>query len=93
MFTLPANAVLDRVSIIIDTAFDGAPTMSVGVSGTASKYVASTEVDLTATAETRFDIMCAKTANGSTEALIITYSAGGATAGAARVIVDYSIPA
>jgi hypothetical protein len=93
MFTLPANAVLDRVSIIIDTAFDGTPTMSVGVSGTASKYVASTEVDLTETAETRFDIMCAKTANGSTEALIITYSAGGATAGAARVIVDYSIPA
>ncbi|MEG7736019.1 hypothetical protein U2446_15285 [Listeria monocytogenes] len=44
-------------------------------------------------AETRFDIHCAQPANGSTEALIITYSAGGASAGAARVIVDYSVPA
>lgn len=92
-FTLPANAVVDRVTVIIDTTFDGTPTMSFGISGTASKYVASTEVDLTAAAETRFDIYPAKTANGSTEALIITYSAGGASAGAARVIVDYSVPA
>ena len=41
MFTLPANAVVDRVSVIVDTAFDGTPSMSVGISGNASKYVAS----------------------------------------------------
>ncbi len=92
MFTLPANAVIDRITTIIDTAFDGTPSMSVGISGTTSKYVASTEVDLTAAAETRFDVYPAKEAVGSTEALIITYSAGSATQGAARVIVDYSIP-
>lgn len=93
MFTLPANAVIDKVTTIIDTAFDGAPTMSVGISGSVSKYVPSTEVDLTAAAKTQFDIYPAEPASGSTEALIITYSAGGASAGAARVIVDYSIPA
>lgn len=93
MFTLPANAVVDRVSIVIDTPFNGTPSMSIGISGTPSKYVASTEVDLTKDAETRFDIHCAKPANGSAEALIITYSAGGASAGAARVLVDYSVPA
>lgn len=93
LFTLPANAVIDRVTTIIDTAFDGTPSMSVGVSGTASKYVASTEVDLTAAAGTRFDVYPASAANGSTEALITTYSAGGATVGSARVIVDYSVPA
>jgi hypothetical protein len=41
-FTLPANAVVDRVTIIVDTAFDGTPTISVGVNGgSSSKYVGS----------------------------------------------------
>lgn len=93
MFTLPANAVLDSVTIIVDTPFNGTPSMSVGVSGTASKYVASSQVDLTMAAKTKFIIDCAEPANGSTEALIITYAAGGASAGAARVLVDYSVPA
>ena len=92
MFTLPANAVVDRITIIVDTAFNGAPSMSVGITGTTSKYVASTQVDLTKVAKTRFDIHPAEQASGSTEALIITYSAGGASAGAARVDVIYSVP-
>lgn len=93
MFTLPANAVLDRVTVIIDTAFDGTPSMTVGVSGTTSKYTGSTDVDLTAAAKTKFIIECAEPADASTEALIITYSSGSATQGSARIIVDYSVPA
>ena len=34
MFTLPANAVVLKVKVIIDTAFDGAPTLKVGIVGT-----------------------------------------------------------
>jgi DNA/RNA endonuclease YhcR with UshA esterase domain len=93
LFTLPANAVIDKVSIIVDTAYNGTPSISVGITGTASKYVGSTQVDLTAAPGTRFDIHNSLDGVGTTEALIATYSAGGATAGASRVIVSYSVPA
>ena len=92
MFTLPANAVVEKIRVVIDTQFNGTPSMSVGISGTTSKYAGSTDVDLTAPAETQFVIWCAKTAASSPEALIITYSQGGASAGAARVLVDYNVP-
>lgn len=92
MFTLPANAIIIEVTVIVDTAFDGTPSMSVGIAGTTSKYMASTQVDLTAVAKTSFTVTPNEPAVGSTEALIITYAAGGATAGAARVLVSYVIP-
>jgi len=92
MFTLPANAIIKRIAVVIDTAFDGTPSLSVGVSGTPSKYLASTQVDLTAVAGTVFEVDPGQAADASTEALIATYSAGGATAGAARILVDYVIP-
>jgi hypothetical protein len=92
MFTLPANAVIEKIQVIIDTAFDGAPTASVGISGTVSKYLASTDIDLTQAATTVFEIHPGVTAPGGTEALIITYAAGGATAGSARFLVFYAIP-
>jgi hypothetical protein len=92
MFTLPANAAVLDVSVIVDTAFDGTPSMSVGIAGTTSKYMASTQVDLTATALTSFSVSPNIIPAGGTEALIITYAAGGASAGAARVLVSYVIP-
>lgn len=91
MFTLPANAVVDTVSVIIDTPFDGAPSMSVGVNGgSASKYVGSADVLMSAAG--RYDVPNDSIPVGTTEALEITYSAGGATAGAGRVLVTYAIP-
>ena len=91
MFTLPANAVIDKVTVIVDTAFDGTPTMSVGVNGgSASKYVSSGDVNLLVA--DRYDIPNQSVPVGTTEALEITYSAGGATAGAGRVLVTYAIP-
>lgn len=92
MFTKPANAIVVCVKVIIDTPFDGTPSLSVGISGTASKYLPSTAVDLTAAAGTIFDYEPGVAAVGSTEALIATYSGGGATAGSARIIVCYVIP-
>lgn len=93
MFTLPANAVVQTVSVIIDTAFNGTPSMSIGVAGNTSKYMASNQVDLNDVAKSRWVTTPNEIALGTTESLIITYAAGGATAGAARALVEYSIPA
>lgn len=92
MFTLPANAVLEKVQVIIDTAFDTAATVTVGIVGTTSKYSGTSDVNLQATAESEFTVFSGKAPSGSTEAIIATYVASGAAAGSARVIVDYSVP-
>lgn len=91
LFTLPGNAVIQSVRVIVDTAFNGTPSLSVGITGTTSKYVASNQVDL-ATATT-FEIYPSLPANASSENLIATYSAGGATTGSARIEVEYVTPA
>lgn len=92
MFTLPANAVVTKVQIIVDTAFDGtAPSVSIGVSGTTSKYFPATAVDLKTTGV--YEYHPGLTADGSTNDLIATYSADGSAAGAARMLVYYSVPA
>lgn len=95
MFTLPANASVQYVRVEVDTLFNGTPSMSVGISGNTSKYMASTQVSLAGAGETApviFEVQPGITPTGSTESLIITYSAGGASAGAARVLVGYVIP-
>lgn len=92
LLTKPANAGVPWVKIIIDEPFDGTPTVSIGISGQTSKYVAASYVDLTAAAGTVFDIDMGLEAPGSTEDLIATFSAGSATEGAARIQVAYLIP-
>lgn len=92
MFTLPANAVISDVAVVVDTPFNGAPSLSVGITGTLSKYLASTQVDLTQAATTAFEVQPGLASVGTTEAIIFTYSAGGASAGAGRILVSYSIP-
>jgi hypothetical protein len=92
LFTTGAADVINMVEIVIDTAFDGTPTVSIGISGTTSKYMGATDVDLNAVAGTVFRVHPGKTAQGA-EALIATYAAGGATAGSARIQVYYDTPA
>jgi hypothetical protein len=92
MFNLPANAVYLSTKVIIDTPFNGTPSLAIGISGNTAKYLAATQVDLTAAAGTVFDITPGLAASVSIEALIATYAAGGATAGAARLLVAYVIP-
>lgn len=92
MFTLPADAVVLKVQVVIDTPFNGAPSLSIGITGTLAKYLASTQVDLTAAAGTVFEVSPGLAANGSSENLIATYAAGAASAGAARLLVTYAIP-
>lgn len=94
LFTLPANAVVHAVRLILDTAFDGtSPTVAVGISGTTGKYMASSQNNLQGSDGDLFETHPTHAASGSTEALIATVSNGSATAGAARVEVSYSIPA
>jgi len=93
MFTLPINAVVEFVRVIIDTAFNGtAPTLSIGITGTVSKYMATTQVDLKGTAKDIYVVNPGEAALGTTEAIIATYVADASTAGAARIEVGYVIP-
>ena len=92
MFSTGAADIIDKMQVIVDTAFDGTnPSMSIGISGSVSKYMASSQVDLTTVGV--YEVNPGKTAQGA-EALITTFTAGGgATAGAARVLVYFNTPA
>lgn len=92
MFTKPDGGVILTCVVIVDTSFDGTPTVSVGVAGTTSKFMSASHVDLTEAAGTSFEVSPNQPAGSGTEDLIATYSAGGATAGAARILVYYAIP-
>jgi hypothetical protein len=93
MFANPANSVIDVIRVVIDTPFSGGtPSASVGIAGTTSKYMASTQLDLTAPAGTSYEVYPNLAASGSGENLIITYAAGGCTAGSARFLVSYVQP-
>jgi hypothetical protein len=92
MFSTGAGDVIDKVEVIVDTPFDGTPSLSVGITGTTSKYMGTGDVDLTAVAGTVFEVHPGLNAAGA-EALIATYAAGGALAGAARILVHYATPA
>jgi len=92
MFNMAAGNVVTVVDVIIDTPFNGTPSISVGITGTTSKYVASTQVDLTAVASTIFRVNPGLPAPVATEALIVTYAGGGASAGAARILVYFGVP-
>jgi hypothetical protein len=93
MFTLPANAQVIALDITIDTPFNGTPSASVGIVGTLSKYLASNQIDLTEPAGVTFNVTPGVAPSATAESLIITYAAGGATAGSARFLVTYTVPA
>lgn len=91
LFTTPSGAVIHKVEVIIDTAFNGSPSLTIGISGATSKYMTSGQNVLTATAGTGYESNPRLPATAG-EALIATYAAGGASAGAARILVHYSVP-
>jgi hypothetical protein len=91
LFSTPSGAIIEKVQVIIDTQFNGTPTLTVGISGTTSKYMTTTQNVLTDVAGTGYESN-PRLPSTAGEALIATYSAGGASAGAARILVHYSIP-
>ena len=54
--------------------------------------MATSQVDLKAVATTTFTVNPSLPAQGA-ESLIVTYAAGGASVGAARIIIHYATPA
>lgn len=91
MFTDGAADIIPILEIIIDTAFDGTPSLSIGIAGTTSKYVGTGDIDLTQPATTSFIVHPNLPAQGA-EAIIATYVAGGATVGAARILTHFVTP-
>jgi len=92
MDNLPIGGVVRIVRVIIDTPFDGAPTLSIGITGTVSKYMPTSAVDLTAAAGTVFEYVPGTAPAGGAESIIGTYAQGGATVGSARIEFDYALP-
>jgi hypothetical protein len=94
MFTLPEDAIVVKAQVIVDTPFNGtAPTLSIGVSGTVSKYMATTQNDLKGAAGTIYEVCPGLEADESSENIIATYAADSSDAGSARILVHYTIPA
>ena len=91
LFSTGAGDIIDEIEVVVDTAFNGTPSLSIGISGTTSKYMSATDIDLTAAAGTVFKVHPGLNAAG-VEALIATYAAGGTAAGAARILVHFATP-
>lgn len=89
--TLPANAVISTVTFIVDTAWDTAATISVGLTGSTSKYFGSGDALLTEAAG--WNVNPCLPSDSSSEALNIYYSAASSTVGAGRLLITYSVPA
>lgn len=91
LFSTPANAVIHRIEVVIDTPFNGTPTVTVGIAGTTAKYMGAAQNNLNGLAGDVYQSNPGLPATAG-ESLIATYSAGGASAGAARILVHYSVP-
>lgn len=89
--TLPANSIVHQVEVVIDTPYNGlAPTLSVGVAGTVSKFMGTTEVNLKGTAKDRYVTHPGEAAGA--DAIIVTLVPSTADAGSVRVHVYHSVP-
>ncbi len=91
LFTLPANATVHRVELVVDTAFDGGAYTSIGVSADHAKYTNTDHAFLggIGTYETRPGLV----ADGTANAVVAYFTPGsGASVGAARIIFHYSVP-
>lgn len=89
LFTTAAGEIITLIQVFVTPAFDGTPSVSIGIAGTVDKYAATTDIDLTTAAT--YEIVPGLPAGG-VEALIATYSAGGASVGSARIVVHYTLP-
>ena len=91
VFTLPANGIILSMEMIVDTAFDGTPTASVGITADHSLFMGTGDMNLNISAGWNVEPNVAPV--GTTQAISIYYSAGGATTGAARLVLNYAVPA
>lgn len=93
MFTKPAGSKVALIRVQIVTPYDGAaPTLSIGITGTTSKYGTTGQVDLKAATGTVFEWDPGEPVAVSSEPLIGTYNADSSAAGAAIISVFYVTP-
>jgi hypothetical protein len=90
--SLVKDALVESVSVYIDTVYDGTPTISVGVTGATDKYFTNNDVDMAVV--DRWDVAYSGlNVPVGGETVNIYYNNGGqATTGTLRVIIRYSIP-
>jgi hypothetical protein len=93
VMTLPANAIVDKVSLIVDSVFDGtSPTLTIGLAGGSGfEYAAASDINLKSA--DRYDMPSQLAPSGTSGVIQMLYSASGSTTGAARLVVSYSNPA
>lgn len=92
-YALPNNAHVTKVQVQVTTAFDGsAPTVSVGYSGQATKFMATTDNNLTVQGVYTKEQYNPQDSGGS-QTVLLTYVADSSTAGAATVLVWFVISA
>ena len=87
--TLLAGAVVERVVVDITTAFDGASTMSIGISGDIARYMDTPDINLGLVAIFEAQPMIKEVGSVSP---IITYTAGSATTGSATITLWWVLP-
>ena len=90
--TLPAGFQVAWTKVIVDTPFTGTANLSVGTSGNSSKYMNATDSALAYPALTVFQAASGHPSVGAPEVIDVDYSAGGASAGSARVQIAYIDP-
>lgn len=94
MLTIGTGNFVPRVKVIVDEAFDGTtPTLSIGINGgSSSKYMATTDVDLTAVGS--YEVEPDQAITGGSEDIEAYLSIGGSPSqGAARILFFYVDPA
>lgn len=93
LFVPPQNAIIHRVIVSVETVFDGAAELAV-VDGAANVLFSATASELDQ--EVVFEgkpMFLSNAVDPNDREVSITYTAGGATVGSARVLVTYSNPA
>lgn len=92
--SLPIGAIISQIAVIVDTAFDGTgAALSVGVSGTPSKFMIAGASDLTTIGRYATSSVEAVAPSGSAQTILLTFNGGtGSTAGSCRVITTYAVP-
>jgi hypothetical protein len=89
-FTLPTGGIIMSMEMIVDTAFDGTANASIGITSDHSMFMGVGDMNLQISAGwNNFPNVAPAVAP---EVVTIYYAAGGATVGAARLIINYSVP-
>jgi hypothetical protein len=94
MVQKPANAIIRKITLIIDTPFNQTPTFTIGIAGDTAKFAGNIPGCLNLPAGDAVEWHPNLPAIATTEDLIITYAAGGTapTVGSARILVDFVVP-